>query len=688
MIATDIMWPQTGSPLISMPEIAELAAVQRPVVTTWRRRHTSFPAPTGTAGTRPLFDVREVAEWLIATGRADRQQLEPDLQMHTLAALRDALPAPDLVATTTALICLRHLGGDEPLGEHNLPARAAAADPGDELLLSEITAFPNHLVPLAQTIDGLVEAAWGCRGAFERIMAARQRLAMPHLYSAALEPQAARLIAELSGARERSDHGLPVAVADPAAGPGDLLAATVRTLEERCTAVVVACEEDSRLARLARRRLIVHGLAESDVAIRSAHDIGNPDVLVTQLPYNSGETRSAADVLGKIDDIALRLAPGRTAIVLGPAEILGGALRPFSPGERVRARLISSGMVEAVIRLPGGVVPFRPGYETAIWVLTSAHSSPWRGRVLLGDVSDRPLTGEVVDALVSDVVTWRRDGYRPDSHTRSFCIQADIADLVERPRSLTARVGPSLREMTKGIPAAVARVTELEASLARLADPARTPRQPIRSSISATTAPRPNTITLGALAAAGRLQIIPGVRVTAEHLIEDGHHAVLGPAEVVGGSRIGARSIDRAVLADHYPRAVLTEPGDVVVTLAPELGVYVDEDGYAVVAFPARALRIPAGHRHRLTPRVLAALLSVGSPGRAPSAVRPARKLDDWEIPLPDPPTVQRLDALLADLDARRQLAHDELHQLADLRRITVSGLADGTLTLQPPTRT
>ncbi|MGH3917781.1 MAG: hypothetical protein ACRDSG_01850, partial [Pseudonocardiaceae bacterium] len=481
MVATDITW---HAQLISMPEIAELAAVQRPVVTTWRRRHGNFPSPAGISGTRQLFDAREVAEWLIATGRADRQQVQPELQMHTLAALRDALPAPDLVATTTALICLSHLDGDEPLSENNLQERAATVDPGDELLLSELTAPPSNLVPLARAVDGLVEAAWGCQGAFERIMAARQRLATPRLYSAALEPQAARLIAELSGARERSYHGLSVAVADPAAGSGDLLTAAVQTLEDRCTAVVVAGEEDSRLARLARRRLIVHGLAASDVAIRPTHDVGNPDVLVTQLPYCPGENRSATGVLDRIDDIALRLAPGCTAVVLGPAEILAGALRPFSPEERARARLIGSGMVEAVIRLPGGVVPFRPGYETAIWVLTSAHSSPWRGRVLLGDVSDRPLTGDVVDALVSDVVTWRRAGYRPESHTRAFCVQADVADLVRHPQSLAVRIAPSVMEVTTRVPATVARVTELQAALDRYGDAAG-PRPPIRSGIAA-----------------------------------------------------------------------------------------------------------------------------------------------------------------------------------------------------------
>ena len=70
-------------------------------------------------------------------------------------------------------------------------------------------------------------------------------------------------------------------------------------------------------------------------------------------------------------------------------------------------------MVEAIIRLPGGLIPFRPGYETALWVLTQARDSRWRGRVLLADVSDRQLTHEVISDLVEDVITWRRDGYPP-----------------------------------------------------------------------------------------------------------------------------------------------------------------------------------------------------------------------------------------------------------------------------------
>ena len=143
-------------------------------------------------------------------------------------------------------------------------------------------------------------------------------------------------------------------------------------------------------------------------------------MIVTQVPYQPGEARDAAAVLDKVDDVAVRLSPGRFGVVLGPAAVLTGELPPYSAEERARADLLAGDMVEAIIRLPGGLVPFRPGYETALWVLTQARDSRWRGRVLLADVSDRELTHEVISDLVEDVVTWRRDGYVPGAHRRVF----------------------------------------------------------------------------------------------------------------------------------------------------------------------------------------------------------------------------------------------------------------------------
>ena len=46
------------------------------------------------------------------------------------------------------------------------------------------------------------------------------------------------------------------------------------------------------------------------------------------------------------------------------------------------------------------------------------------------------------------------------------------------------------------------------------------------------------------------------------------------------------------------------------------------------------------------------------------------------------PDQVRRLDQLLADIEARRDLARKELDVLDELQAATIGGLIDGTLTL------
>jgi hypothetical protein len=685
--------PARGALLMSMTEIADLAQVKRPVVTTWRRRYPDFPAPVGGDAISPLFDSRQVADWLIGTGRDPERRIEADLSLHALAGLGTGLPPPDLMALLTALICLRDQDGDPVAAADSdlrdgLQRRAAHVDPHDTCLRSELALLPAEAGRLVEAVDELVEAAWGCTGAFERVMSAGQRFKVGGLYVRTVAPGLARLVADLSGAQERARERTAT-VCDPAAGPGDLLAAVADAVGLDYQLIFQAAETDCYLARLAGRRLAVHGVAWSDLKLAVGEEVpegwANPDVIVTQIPYRPGETRSPEQVIDRLDDIALRLAPGCTAVVLGPASALADDLRPYSPAERARAKLLASGMVEAIIRLPGGLVPFRPGYDVALWVLTSAYDSPYRGWVLLADVSDRALTSDVITALVEDVVTWRRDGYRPQAHTRAFGVQVKVGDLVDALRPLTARRparGSSGR--TAGA-ALVSRVTDLEAALDRLADGSPSPRQPIRSGIAAGGRASPPAQTIGALVKARRLVIRPGTRLRGVPVGRDGHHDVIGVPEVLGRARRGDRRIDRVVLAG-LRRAHLTEPGDVVVTTTPEFGVLVDHAGLAVVEFPAKVLRIPAAERQSFTPRSLAGLLAGRIPSlRPPGAVRSARRLEDHAVPVLSPAEVRFLDQFLATLDARQEALQQQLDLLIELRDVTTSGLFDGTLTFTEP---
>lgn len=708
-------------PLISMPEIAELAAVRRPVVTTWRRRGLDFPAPVAGDASRPLFDAHQVVDWLASTGRAQRDRIEADLRLHLLTSLaRDAaseLPpghAPawtrsprQLVGAVTALICLRHLD-DEPLHARAdgtgtgtagrclaaLRDRAAELDPDDTLLRGEIDALPDQLGWLPGVVDELVEAGWGCRGAYEQILTARHRLGVPDLTVEAVTAPLAGLVAGLAGVREHADRHESLRLVVPDAAGGDLALAVLdqigeeRVGEELALSIVVA-ETDRFLARLVARRLLVHGVPRSAIVITAdgaaaASAAAGADVALLHLPYQPGEERGTANPLDVVRATALALAPGQTAVVLGPAELLVAALPAHHPAWRVRRDVLGSGLLEAVIHLPGGLVPFRPGYQTAVWVLRNEPPSPWQGRVLLADVAHLPLTTALADTLVWDVVTWRRDDYHPRDHQRAHAAQVEIAALLRPGVPLTTRRPARPQDIATDPQHAVLRVAELEVALN---DPATSSadRTPLHTGLAARDETATPTVrSVGEWVKAGWLTMRSGSRIDTAHTGPDGQHPVLGAPELTGAAPVGRRRIDRGVLATAYPKAEFTEPGDVIVTLTPRLGVYLDREGFAVVEFPARVLRIPDHAAGHLRPRVLAALLArLGEvTGRADGAIRSAHRLAALPLPELPPDEVVRLDSLLAALDERRDVARRELALLDELDRIATTGLAVGRLTI------
>jgi hypothetical protein len=682
--------------LMSMPEIAEFAHVQRPVVTTWRRRHKDFPKQAGGDATHPLFFAREVADWLIMTGRADRDEIEPEISLHTLAALVGQYPGRDLVAAITALICLRYLVGEnEPLADGiddviaALHDQASIIDPNDRLCLSEIHAIPDSAGWLAGLVDELIEASWDCGKAFEKVMAARNRFRVGSLFSNAVSPALARLIAEVSGARELARRADSIIITDPVTGVGDLLTAVADLLGPEHEPMFTGAEADPALARLVRRRLTVHRVPAEDMDIRVGANLpdetGDPDVIVTQIPYQPGEDRDLAWVLDRVGDVGVRVTTDRFAVVLGPSAALAGDLPQFSAAARARADLLKGDMVEAIIKLPGGLVPFRPGYETALWVLTQARGSRWRGRVLLADVSDRPLTADVVRDLAEDVVTWRRDGYVPAAHRRVFGVQAEISSLVDPPRPLfTGRKPVSVRGRKADADEQITLVTRYGADLDQLGATATASRGHVATEMLTASDRHPATESVGALVRRGWLVMRKGTRLAPADVDASGKHVVLGANEVLGYRRPGERRVDFEVFASRYPNARLTEPGDVLVTTQPRPGVMVDWDGYAIAEFPLRILRIPAVEAEQFTPRVLGALLfGDGSAVRAEGAVRAGRLLEDQRVTLLPPAEVQAFDVLLASLDERRAVAQREIDVLNELRRIAAGGLIDGTLTLR-----
>jgi hypothetical protein len=681
--------------LMTMTDIAEFAEVQRPLVTKWRQRLSDFPAQAGGDASKPLFPPDDVAAWLLGRRKISRVRAEQELPLFKLAALAAHYPGGDPLEAVTALICLRSLAGElTPIAEGVANPVAAACelaaeyDRGDAVILSEILAIPREAGWAVRLVDDLVEASYTCRDAFEHVMKARGRLGAGGLISATVAPVLAELIAELSGAPERARRGGTVVVADPAAGPGDLVAAVAPMLAPDGTPEFAVAETDSKLARLVCRRLLAHGLQPGDIKVSVGTDLpddaANPDVIVTQIPYEPGETRDAVAVLDQVAEVALRLSPNRYGVILGPASVLTGELDVESAAWRARTELVKGFMVEAVIRLPVGLVPFRPAYETALWVVTQARDSRWRGRLLVADVSDQQLTRNVISDLVEDVTTWRREGYRPGAHTRKYCRQIAIADLLEppSPQLILARRG-SPRERADDGASRVTLLIERGVALDQIGATATPDRRHVPIEAFAAADLRPQSETVGALVKDKRLTLHQGTRIKPEHITQSGHHLVLGSDEVLGMQR-SERRVDRAILA-RYPSAKLTRPGDVLITMLPRPAAIVDVRGFAVAELGIRILRIPDDEAELFTPRVLAALLFAdGSGNRVDGAVRNSCPLEGQLLPLLEPDEVRGLERFLADIDSRRDLARRELDKLAETQDAAVGGLISGTLTLIP----
>lgn len=678
-----------------MPEIAELAGVRRPVVTVWRRRHAdTFPRPAGGDASRPLFDAREVVDWLVATGRKPANVYE-GLHQHILSHLGETLGPADLVAYGTALICLRLLDDDEPLaGAEPLIERARRVDPRDRMLLSEIGSLPDEADRLAEAMDNLVEAAWGHRKAFERLLADRNRLGATTLSRDAIVPELGRLVAALTDARGTAGrHGL-VRIVDPWAGGGELVTALLTEIGEEGIPVVAASATDEYLTRLLRRRLTVWGVAGADqeVVTQDASRLrhGEWDVLVARMPYRAVEQRRPEASLDTLHDLATSLHDGQCVVLLAPADLLAERLPPRAA--TTRAEILRTGAVEAIVSLPGGLMPFRPGYRMSLWVLRHDESGRATGRVMLADVSDRRLTDRLIADLVEDVTTWRREGYHPAAQRRRVAHTVTIEEILSGAAGLSQPRRPDLTESVRLGPTRIAALLEIEAQLAQQAT--RAPLPALRSGITARDLGPRRTQTIGSLLADGRLRRLSGTRLRPADLTASGHHPVIGAPEITGrdvgrpqavADHAAARFIDRFVLADQYPRAVLTEPGDVVVVLAPRPAAVVDEAGLSVVEFPATVLRIDP-ERLKLTPRVLAALVSAAPlAGRAAGATRGAR-LDQLHLPVLDDAEITGLDTLLRHMEERRRRAQEEMDTLDALWRTALAGLTDGTLTISTAT--
>jgi hypothetical protein len=341
-----------GQDHVTAAAIARRAGVGRAAVSNWRKRYAEFPKPVG-GGASPVFSWAEVESWLVATGKG-----------HQLATA-------GRTATGTLSI------GDGPLAG---PAPAPVCDRAQ----ADLT--PRRL--LAQVLASLLP-----------------RLADSGRFSGSAD--------DSDDEADEFDAELPV-VLDPACGDATLLAAVADRFGDHVGLLGQELDEDA--AVLGRQKLRDHPLNPQYVVLngdslrstRLPEGRSRVDAVVCVVPRTAGQWRAAelaADPrwrFGTPDPGDGELAWVQHAVAVlrdhGQAVVAVPPLTGARPsGRLVRAALVRSGVLRAVIALPAGIGPSdsvpsgpeQPGEPMHVWVLHRDGTHPVTVRMIdLTEVAD------------------------------------------------------------------------------------------------------------------------------------------------------------------------------------------------------------------------------------------------------------------------------------------------------------
>lgn len=642
---------------LTMQGIADLAQVQRPVVSVWRTRHADSPHPfPNPVEHEPLsFDAAQVSEWLHETGRGNNPDARIESSLHSTAMQSIA----DNVDHASALLLIHELCG-EPLSGID-PAEVIGQLTAHEIdgVLSRTTASNSLGRPaLTQSVDDLAEAAFSAARVLDRLVLGFMDPGGPwasEAFTSAAEDLVATVLAEVY----RTSPRMIVP-----AGTGGLLAAQLllgSLGEDERPAFGFRPSELSRsedqtqpVALAAWRRIAAHGYpVVSYDADQSAFDSPN-GVLHVLSWQNPGPDD---DLMDTIDDLLLELNPRDVLLAIGPARLMTDR-----DGDGARRRLLTpaSGHVAAlryVGRLPKGMSRFGGRRRLALWVF-GCPDEKW---TVVGAHSDTN-TASAATTIAADVAVSVSAGTNVSAHAFLNSTVLRSGDFLIR----ESLVAPGASAATASPGDRLARVWELDNGwLKGIAFGG------VESDDSV-----PTLRDVAFKVAARNLgKDLPGARIPARYIgsPEPGAAIVIGPDEVRNPERVGSRGVDRLTLVDVAPRAGFTEPGDVVYVAPGGAAAMVDEDGGHTVLAPARIFRCNDSEYRgrRLAPQLVAADI----------ARQPGTDRATWRLRTVPSAELAALAEVASQAAAHRRRLRDDLAALDALQAEVFTALAEGSLT-------
>lgn len=348
--------------LVSPSDIADIAGVSRGAVSNWRKRTKTFPEPVAGTPSKPLFSRKEVTDWLERhASKTKNESVRPKAgdtgEMDVWSALnllRERLSADDAAELVLSLAVARKTGDETPVEAPNVAAQTLALvkEAVDRVDAPGLGAAVDFTLERLARSQGKVGADFGFVGS-----------------------RTTTLLANLAAARPGG------VLYDPACGIAAALVESVR-LGGRPTRLV-GHDINQRALWIAAQRAELHDvdieLTLTDVLSEDIDPSLRADVILLEPPFGlrldasrrltdarfdfGAPPRSSADTAWLQHAIAHLSDAGR-AYVLSPAGTL------FRGGEegRIRTELVRHGCVEAIVGLPGKLLP-HTSIPLALWVL-------------------------------------------------------------------------------------------------------------------------------------------------------------------------------------------------------------------------------------------------------------------------------------------------------------------------------
>lgn len=628
-------------PTITMQGIADLARVQRPVVSTWRRRFAEgqirFPPPL--SGDTLLFDADEVARWLIETqhGNNSDAQVEAHLYSDTFDHARQNL------LDISALLLLSHATGEttDVLTEH-MALNASFVHELDAVVDDDEIVNALRKPHLRQTVDLLADAAFSPRTVLERLHQAELNTA-PVWKTEALTDTGIRfmttVIATLFPHFSRN-----VVLSGPAALPLGIGLAAANEDETELSFALGSTPTTQPAENLARRLL-------SALAPTTADDPVGPAL---RLHAHLNPT-SAAQFFAAAEEALLSTGEGDILLVLGPASLMIDEEGASDRQDLLLPHPRHPEMLRYGAELPRGLCRFLPRGRLAIWGF-GARDSRW---TVIGAHSGSEAHPRVAEHIGSDLSAALSGDNAILSHAFSTSAIRATNTLVR----LDCLAIPAERRASTSGGDRLARVWELDTDA-------------LVSGIIAAPQASPAALSLSEAIDRSLVADLAGTQLPASLIdpLRAGAAPVLGAAEVTGDRSVGERGIDRLLLEQTAPHAYLTRPDDVIYVLQPRPQAIVDEDGGNVVQSPARVLRCRDRGEETLCAQLVALDINrQTTPNRS-----------QWQLRLVPQDTATLIAQVSSHIGVQRTRLEAELARVTALENEVIDSLGDRALVPDP----